>query len=145
MDLKFDGVLAMYYDQGLAAFKILSQNQGVNFTAGLPIVRTSPDHGTAYEIAGKGVADETSFRKYMYSAIDICRKRIANSSYYLPPLFLITEEDLDVDLTGFVFLTDVDRLLSVVAEELLFFPSSLYVFVSSFSLLLPLEIFTGLK
>ena len=74
---KFDGVLAMYHDQGLTAFKILSQNQGVNFTAGLPIVRTSPDHGTAYEIAGKGMADETSFRNAMYSAIDICRKRIS--------------------------------------------------------------------
>ena len=67
----------MYHDQGLTAFKILSQNQGVNFTAGLPIVRTSPDHGTAYEIAGKGMADETSFRNAMYSAIDICRKRIS--------------------------------------------------------------------
>ena len=73
---KFDGVLAMYHDQGLAPFKILSRNQGVNFTAGLPIVRTSPDHGTAYDIAGKGIADETSFRNAMYSAIDICRKRI---------------------------------------------------------------------
>ena len=59
---KFDGVLAMYHDQGLAPFKIISQNQGVNFTAGLPIIRTSPDHGTAYNIAGNGIADENSFR-----------------------------------------------------------------------------------
>ena len=73
--IKFDGILAMYHDQGLAPFKILSQNQGVNFTAGLPIVRTSPDHGTAYDIAGKGIADETSFRNAIYSAIDICKKR----------------------------------------------------------------------
>ncbi len=72
---EFDGILAMYHDQGLAPFKILSQNQGVNFTAGLPIVRTSPDHGTAYDIAGKGTADETSFRNAIYSAIDISRKR----------------------------------------------------------------------
>ncbi|MEC8616165.1 MAG: 4-hydroxythreonine-4-phosphate dehydrogenase PdxA [Bacteroidota bacterium] len=73
---RFDAVLAMYHDQGLTPFKILSQNHGVNFTAGLPIVRTSPDHGTAYDIAGKGVADETSFRNAIYSAIDISRKRI---------------------------------------------------------------------
>ena len=72
---KFDAVLAMYHDQGLTPFKILSQNHGINFTAGLPIVRTSPDHGTAYDIAGKGVADETSFRSAIYSAVDICRKR----------------------------------------------------------------------
>ena len=67
--IKFDGVLAMYHDQGLAPFKILSQNQGVNFTAGLPIVRTSPDHGTAYDIAGKGIADETSFRNAIYLSL----------------------------------------------------------------------------
>ena len=73
---KFDAVLAMYHDQGLTPFKILSQNHGVNFTAGLPIVRTSPDHGTAYDIAGKGLADETSFRNAICSATDIFRKRI---------------------------------------------------------------------
>lgn len=71
----FDGVLAMYHDQGLAPFKTIVGDEGVNITAGLPIVRTSPDHGTAYDIAGKGVADETSFRMAVYSAIDIFRNR----------------------------------------------------------------------
>lgn len=71
----FDGVLAMYHDQGLAPFKTIVGDEGVNITAGLPIVRTSPDHGTAYDIAGKGVANETSFRMAVYSAIDIFRNR----------------------------------------------------------------------
>jgi 4-hydroxythreonine-4-phosphate dehydrogenase len=71
----YDGVLAMYHDQGLAPFKALAFD-GVNFTAGLPIVRTSPDHGTAFDIAGKGVADPTSFRNAIFLACDIynCRK-----------------------------------------------------------------------
>ena len=72
---RFDGVLAMYHDQGLAPFKTVAHESGVNFTAGLPIVRTSPDHGTAYDIAGKGVADEQSFRQAIYAAIDIWRNR----------------------------------------------------------------------
>ncbi len=72
---KFDGVLAMYHDQGLAPFKSLSMNSGVNFTAGLDYVRTSPDHGTAFDIAGKGVADASSMRQAIYSAIDILRCR----------------------------------------------------------------------
>lgn len=71
----FDGILAMYHDQGLAPFKALSMNDGVNFTAGLPIIRTSPDHGTAYDIAGKGIADAGSFRQAIYTAIDIYRNR----------------------------------------------------------------------
>ncbi len=72
---KFDGVLAMYHDQGLAPFKALSFNAGVNFTAGLPIVRTSPDHGTGFDIAGQGVASEDSFRKAVYTALDIHENR----------------------------------------------------------------------
>lgn len=72
---KFDGVMAMYHDQGLAPFKTLAAEEGVNYTAGLPIIRTSPDHGTAYDIAGKGVADENSFRQAIYTAIDIYRNR----------------------------------------------------------------------
>lgn len=72
---RFDGVLAMYHDQGLAPFKALASANGVNYTAGLPIVRTSPDHGTAYDIAGKGVADESSFRQAIYTAIDVYRNR----------------------------------------------------------------------
>lgn len=72
---KFDAVLAMYHDQGLVPFKTLSFTNGVNFTAGLPIIRTSPDHGTAYDIAGKGTADECSFREAIYAAIDILHHR----------------------------------------------------------------------
>ena len=71
----YDAVLAMYHDQGLAPCKTLAQENGVNYTAGLPIVRTSPDHGTAYDIAGKGVADAQSFREAIYAAIDIYRNR----------------------------------------------------------------------
>jgi 4-hydroxythreonine-4-phosphate dehydrogenase len=71
----FDGVLAMYHDQGLAPFKALSFGNGVNVTAGLPIVRTSPDHGTGLDIAGQGVADESSFRAAVWMACDIKRNR----------------------------------------------------------------------
>jgi len=72
---KFDAILAMYHDQGLAPFKALSFSSGVNYTAGLPFVRTSPAHGTAYEIAGKNEASEDSFRQAMYLALDIHRNR----------------------------------------------------------------------
>ena len=72
---KFDGVLAMYHDQGLAPFKALAMAGGVNFTAGLPFVRTSPDHGTGYDIAGKNEADPESMRQAIYAAIDIWRNR----------------------------------------------------------------------
>lgn len=71
----FDGVLAMYHDQGLAPFKTIAMETGVNYTAGLPFVRTSPDHGTGYDIAGKNEADESSFREAIYRAIDIYRSR----------------------------------------------------------------------
>src|ERR1035437_3739161 len=71
----FDAVLAMYHDQGLIPFKTITFNSGVNFTAGLPIVRTSPDHGTAYDIAGKNLASEESFRRAVYTAIDIYKRR----------------------------------------------------------------------
>lgn len=71
----FDGVLAMYHDQGLAPFKALNFGHGVNFTAGLPIVRTSPDHGTGLDIAGQGVADEGSFRAAVWLACDIRANR----------------------------------------------------------------------
>ena len=72
---KFDAVLAMYHDQGLTPFKALAFDQGVNYTAGLPIVRTSPDHGTSYDIAGKGIADESSMRAAIYAAADIYKRR----------------------------------------------------------------------
>ena len=71
----FDGILSMYHDQGLTAFKTLSFSEGINYTAGLNIVRTSPVHGTAYEIAGKGLADETSFREALFLACQIHKKK----------------------------------------------------------------------
>lgn len=72
---KFDGVLAMYHDQGLAPFKTLAMDDGVNYTAGLSVVRTSPAHGTAYDIAGQNLASEESFRQALYVALDIYRNR----------------------------------------------------------------------
>lgn len=72
---KFDGVLALYHDQGLIPFKLMSFSEGVNFTAGLPYVRTSPAHGTAYDIAGKDKANEQSFRSAVYLACNILRNR----------------------------------------------------------------------
>ncbi len=72
-----DAVVSMYHDQGLIPFKTLAFENGVNFTAGLPIVRTSPDHGTAYDIAAKHIADETSFREALFLACDIIKKRTA--------------------------------------------------------------------
>ncbi|WP_286742320.1 MULTISPECIES: 4-hydroxythreonine-4-phosphate dehydrogenase PdxA [unclassified Roseivirga] len=77
---KFDGVLAMYHDQGLIPFKTLAFEDGVNFTAGLSIVRTSPDHGTAYNIAGKGLANEQSMRAAIYMARDIWVNRMTQQS-----------------------------------------------------------------
>ena len=74
---KFDAVLAMYHDQGMIPFKLLNED-GVNFTAGLPIVRTSPAHGTAYDIAGKNIANAQSMRNAIYLAIDILRNREQN-------------------------------------------------------------------
>ena len=72
---EFDGVLAMYHDQGLIPFKSQAFESGVNFTAGLPVIRTSPDHGTAYNIAGKNVADEGSMRAAIMQAYDIIRHK----------------------------------------------------------------------
>jgi len=83
---KFDGILAMYHDQGLAPFKALSFDTGVNFTAGLPFVRTSPVHGTAFQIAGKGEASESSFRQAVYLACNIFRNRQIYSEITRNPL-----------------------------------------------------------
>lgn len=83
---KFDAILAMYHDQGLIPLKALDMEGGVNYTAGLPVVRTSPDHGTAYDIAGKGVASEQSFRQAIYAAIDIVRNRRAEAEASANPL-----------------------------------------------------------
>lgn len=73
---KFDAILAMYHDQGLAPFKALAFDSGVNYTAGLPFIRTSPDHGTAYDIAGQDKANPDSFRAAIYLALDIYRNRM---------------------------------------------------------------------
>ena len=72
---KFDAVLAMYHDQGLTPFKALAFEDGVNYTAGLPVVRTSPDHGTAYEMAGRDLADPRSMKAAIYTAMDIYNRR----------------------------------------------------------------------
>ena len=74
----FDGIMAMYHDQGLIPFKLISGYHGVNYTAGMPFIRTSPDHGVAYDIAGKDLADPTSFRHSLYMAIDAYHKREEN-------------------------------------------------------------------
>jgi 4-hydroxythreonine-4-phosphate dehydrogenase len=82
----FDGILAMYHDQGLIPFKTLSFEDGVNFTAGLPVVRTSPAHGTAYDIAGKNQASENSLRQAIYLAADIIQNRKEHNYYSKNPL-----------------------------------------------------------
>src|SRR5690606_6343792 len=83
---QFDGILAAYHDQGLIPFKTLSFGQGVNYTAGLDRIRTSPDHGTAYEIAGKGQADESSFKEAVFLAIQLLRNRTEYTELTRNPL-----------------------------------------------------------
>jgi len=83
---QFDAILAMYHDQGLVPFKTIAMDSGVNFTAGLPIVRTSPAHGTAYDIAGKNEASDESFRQALYMAVDIHRNRVAYDEARKDPL-----------------------------------------------------------
>jgi 4-hydroxythreonine-4-phosphate dehydrogenase len=83
---KYDAVIAAYHDQGLIPFKTLSFGQGVNYTAGLNKIRTSPDHGTAYDIAGKGIADYNSFKEAVYLALDIYRSRIQYGEISEKPL-----------------------------------------------------------
>ena len=75
---QFDATLAMYHDQGLSPFKTIAFSDGVNFTAGLPVVRTSPDHGTAYDMAGRDMADPVSMRSAIFTAVDIFRRRQAH-------------------------------------------------------------------
>jgi len=81
-----DAVLAMYHDHGLGPFKALSFDRGINFTAGLPVIRTSPDHGTAFDIAGEGIASPASFREAIYAAIDIYRNRAEYNEITKNPL-----------------------------------------------------------
>lgn len=99
----FDGILAMYHDQGLAPFKTMAMDCGVNFTAGLPIVRTSPDHGTGYDIAGQDKASEQSMREALYAAIDIARNRKRHSEMTANPLrrqyFDKSKDNVVLDLT----------------------------------------------
>jgi len=97
----FDAVLAMYHDQGLAPFKTLAYEQGVNYTVGLPFIRTSPDHGVAYDIAGKNMADEQSFMEAIFTAIKIFKNRNDYSemmSNRLQPRRMPTDNGVDEDL-----------------------------------------------
>ncbi len=100
---RFDAVLAMYHDQGLIPFKALAADEGVNYTAGLPVIRTSPDHGTAFDIAGKGKADESSFRAAVFECIDILNKRNEYEQNRKNPLkkmtsvILANQEDEKID------------------------------------------------
>ncbi len=91
---QFDAVLAMYHDQGLIPFKTIAMGEGVNFTAGLPFVRTSPDHGTAFDIAGKNKADETSFMTAVFECLDILNRRDGYEERNRNPLRKITAEVL---------------------------------------------------
>lgn len=97
---KFDGILAMYHDQGLLPFKALSFGSGVNYTAGLPVVRTSPDHGTAFDIVGQNVADSSSFRKALFQAIDVVKNRRNYMEMTANPLrenkMILHQEDEDI-------------------------------------------------
>jgi 4-hydroxythreonine-4-phosphate dehydrogenase len=97
----FDAVLAMYHDQGLAPFKTLAYEEGVNYTAGLPFIRTSPDHGVAYDIAGKNIADEQSFLEAIFMAIKIFKNRSDYKemmSNRLQPRRMPSDNGIDEDL-----------------------------------------------
>ncbi len=89
---KFDAILAMYHDQGLAPFKALAFDSGVNFTAGLPIIRTSPAHGTAYEIAGQMLASEQSFRNALFLAVEVFKNRQNYDELTRNPLVISKQE-----------------------------------------------------
>jgi len=92
--LQFDAVLAMYHDQGLIALKTIAGGEGINYTAGMPFVRTSPDHGTAMDIAGKNIADPTSFINAVFECVDIIRRRSEFEERNKNPLRKITAEVL---------------------------------------------------
>ena len=97
----FDGVLAMYHDQGLAPFKTIGYEEGVNYTAGLPFIRTSPDHGTAYDIAGKNLADAHSFSEAIFTAIKIFKNRTEYQELTknpLKPKVFANDNGIDEDL-----------------------------------------------
>ncbi len=92
---KYDAILAMYHDQGLIPFKTISGMNGVNYTAGLDVIRTSPDHGPAFDIVGKNQASEASFRQAVYSAIDIFRERKKNAELLKNPLKKLSNEIIE--------------------------------------------------
>jgi 4-hydroxythreonine-4-phosphate dehydrogenase len=82
----------MYHDQGLIPFKSLAYGEGINYTAGLQVVRTSPDHGTAFDIAGKNQADASSFMRAIFSCVDISRQRIEYAHNHANPMKKVTAE-----------------------------------------------------
>lgn len=92
---KFDAVIAMYHDQGLIPFKLIAGMDGVNFTMGLPFVRVSPDHGTAFDIAGKGIANECGMRNAIYYALDIFKSRALNKDLSKNALRILSPEELN--------------------------------------------------
>lgn len=97
----FDAVLAMYHDQGLTAFKTIAYEEGVNYTAGMPFIRTSPDHGTAYDIAGQNIADEQSFSEALFAALAIYKNRSEYQdlmSTRLKPRRAVADSGVDEDL-----------------------------------------------
>ncbi|HRZ20774.1 MAG TPA: 4-hydroxythreonine-4-phosphate dehydrogenase PdxA, partial [Bacteroidales bacterium] len=100
---RFDGILAAFHDQGMIPFKTISMETGVNYTAGLPFVRTSPAHGTAYDIAGKNEASPDSFRQALYLAVDIFNKRKEYNEITANPLQKTTqaEESSETDQEEF--------------------------------------------
>ena len=91
----FDGVLAMYHDQGLAPFRTIDMGEGVCYTAGLPIIRTSPAADYDISLAGKGLTDETSFRHAIYLAIDVARRRHVSDTSSANPLPKLYHEKRD--------------------------------------------------
>jgi 4-hydroxythreonine-4-phosphate dehydrogenase len=94
---KYDGILAMYHDQGLIPFKTMAFETGVNFTYGLPFVRTSPDHGTAFDIAGQNIANPESFRNAIFVALEVSKKKENYREMYANPLKPQKAEDFGMD------------------------------------------------
>lgn len=92
---KYDAVIAMYHDQGLIPFKLIAGMEGTNYTMGLPFVRVSPDHGTAFDIAGKNIADESGLRNAIYTALDIYKSRQLNQELSKNHLKILTPEELN--------------------------------------------------
>jgi 4-hydroxythreonine-4-phosphate dehydrogenase len=87
----------MYHDQGLIPFKLIAGYHGVNYTAGVPFVRTSPDHGVAYDIAGKGSADPASLRQSVYLALDVLRERKMNAKLKENPIKPLADLEKEID------------------------------------------------